>query len=472
MCCCIPRRPSFVSGSLAVDWCSLAQCLRGGRVCHSPAAVESVAWVAERKDVLSGVFFMLTLWAYARYVRSKRPSSGRYTTALVFFALGLMCKPTLVTLPFVLLLLDYWPLRRVSSEEGTRVSQWSYLFLEKVPLLVFSVASCVATVLAQGRTVVSLSQLSLAQRISQSAVAYVVYLAQTVYPVRLAAIYPYPDHQNTALVIFAPLFLLVVSLLVFLCRKSYPFLLVGWLWFLGMLVPMIGIVQVGPQPHADRYTYLPQIGLFVMITWGIMSVTVARPFLRKVAIVMGAVAVVASIAISFKETASWKNSEALWREAIANTTKNQIAENNLGSVLMQHQEFDEALIHFQNAVQIYPNYPEANNNVGFSLARQGKSSEAITYYETALRFRPDFSKAHHNLGVSLAKTGKIDEAIEHFREALRMEPTNTEMHYNLASALLQIGKRDEAIAHLHEILRLNPGDNEVQEYLRQLGDQR
>ena len=268
-----------------------------------PLRVQSVAWISERKDVLSGVFFMLALWAYARFVRSDRGFASRYLMVLVFFGLGLMCKPTLVTLPFVLLLLDYWPLQRVTSEEGTRVSQWSYLFLEKVPLLVFSVASCVATVLAQGHTVVSLSQLSLVQRIIQTAVAYVVYLVQTVYPVRLAAIYPYPDHQSAALVIFAPLFLLVVSLLVFLCRKNYPFLLVGWLWFLGMLVPMIGIVQVGPQPHADRYTYLPQIGLFVMITWGIMSVTVARPFLRKVAIVIGAVAVVASIAISFKETA-------------------------------------------------------------------------------------------------------------------------------------------------------------------------
>jgi tetratricopeptide (TPR) repeat protein len=435
-----------------------------------PLHVGSVAWISERKDVLSGVFFMLILLAYARFAQSGRASGSRYFVVLVLFVLGLMCKPTLVTLPFVLLLLDYWPLQRMASAGGTSLKQWSHLILEKVPLLAFSAASCSITILAQGRALIPVSDLTFVQRAGNAAVAYVVYLVQTVYPVRLAVIYPYPEgHVNLAQAIMAFLFLSLLSALFFLWRKQCPFLLVGWLWFLGMLVPMIGLVQVGSQPHADRYTYLPQIGLFLIVIWSVTAIA-EKWHVPRVATAVAALGVVmAFMAVSYLQASCWQNSETLWREALANTANNQVAENNLGDVLVHQQRFDEALVHFQNALRIYPNYAEASNNLGYVLASKGKWPEAIVCYQAALRLLPSFPRAHHNLGVSLAETGRMDEAINHFREALRLDPGLVDAHYNLASVLLQLGRREEAIFHLNEALRLKPGDTEVREQLRALG---
>ncbi len=426
-----------------------------------PLHVQSVAWVAERKDVLSGVFFALTIWAYARFVRSEQGSAIKYLAVIIFFVLGLMCKPTLVTIPFVLLLLDYWPLQRLSTEEGTRFSQWTYLFLEKVPLFVFAIASGVVTIMAQGRTLVSLGTLTFLQRLGNAAVSYLIYLGQTFWPTRLSPIYPYPDHLNVGLIIFGAFLLVGLSVAFFLCRKRYPFLLIGWLWFLGMLVPMIGIIQVGPQPHADRYLYLPQIGIFLLCVWSLVTLQEKWPWLRHVTPAIAGVVVGGLALVSYKETSSWKNSEILWRHALANTTKNQIAENDLGNALVRQNRLDEALPHFRNALQIYPRYPEANNNLGYVLASQGNWSDAIEYYQRALELRPDFPTAQHNLAVALAKLGRIDEAIDHFREALRLDPTNAEAHYNLGNAFLEHGQVNEAAAQFQEAMRLKPNDLEL-----------
>ena len=435
-----------------------------------PLRVESVAWISERKDVLSGVFFMLVLWAYACYARGERRSWGQYGLVLVLSALGLMCKPTLVTLPFVLLLLDYWPLQRSTAGSRTRLTPWRHLILEKVPLLVLSAASGVITILAQGQALVPVSALTFAQRVGNAAVAYVVYLVQTIYPARLAVIYPYPEgYVNIAQAIAASFSLAVVCVIVFLWRKQYPFLFVGWLWFLGMLVPMIGLVQVGSQPHADRYTYLPQIGLFLLAIWGAAALVAKWHLSGAIKAVTALAVVTLFMAVGYVQTSSWRNSETLWRRTLAHTGRNQIAENNLGDVLVKEQRLDEALIHFRNALQIYPNYAEASNNLGYVLASQGRWSEAIAYYQAALRLRPDFLGAHRNLGVSLAETGRLDEAIGHFREVLRIDPGDADTHYNLATALLQLGRRDEAIAQLQEALRLKPNDTEVRERLRALG---
>lgn len=433
-----------------------------------PLRVESVAWIAERKDVLSGMFFMLILLAYARFVRSERPSPAGYTLMVALFALGLMCKPTLVTLPFVLLLLDYWPLRRFNLL-GPR-QRWSYLVLEKVPFFLLSAASSAVTLIAQRNLMVPVQRLNWAQRLGNAGVVYVIYLYQTIFPKGLAVIYPYPrDGVNVIGACLAFLFLAVVSALFFFWRKRYPYLLVGWLWFLGMLVPMLGLIQVGSQRHADRYTYLPQIGLFLLIIWGVARLVAKWHVPRSVAALGAAVVLGAFGAISYAQTSFWKNSEVLWSNTLANTVDNGIAENNLGTALAQQQRFDEALGHFENALRIYPEHTEANCNLAFLLARQGKDSEAIPYYETALQNRSEFPGAHYNLGVSLAKIGRGEEAIEQFETTLRLKPEAVEARYNLAIQLLQLGRRDEAVAQLREALRIKPGDPQVREQLRALG---
>jgi tetratricopeptide (TPR) repeat protein len=438
-----------------------------------PLRVASVAWISERKDVLSGVFFALTLWAYARYAREgfrsyarrARPSSGGYITVIVLFALGLLCKPTLVTLPFLLLLLDYWPLRRFNTAQSFR-----RLVLEKIPLFILSAASCVATMLAQKKALITVGQLTFAERVGNALISYVIYLGQMIWPARLSAVYPYPEGDlNLAQVILAFLLLLIISVVFFLVRRKYPFLIIGWLWFLGMLVPMIGIIQVGPQAHADRYTYLPQIGLYILLTWGAMELFARWRVRREAAIGIALSVIIAFAAVSCLQTSHWRNSETLWRQALINTFGNYIAENGLGSALLRKGQIDEAASHFRKAVQIYPDYPEANNNLGFVLASQGNWADSIGFYQAALRTRPNYAKARNNLGISLAENGKTDEAIEQFREALRTDDNYAEAHTNLGHLLLQLGRRDEAVAHLREALRLKPDYADVKEQLRQLG---
>jgi tetratricopeptide (TPR) repeat protein len=430
-----------------------------------PLRVASVAWISERKDLLSGVFFALTLLTYASYVRSKRRSFGRYALVAVLFALGLMCKPTLVTLPFVLLLLDYWPLRRFETGQSFR-----QLVVEKIPLFVLSAGSCVATIVAQRPALITIGQLTFAERVANAALSYVTYLGQMVWPANLSVVYPYPrGNLEIAQGIFALLLLLMVSVAFLVWRRKFPFLLVGWLWFLGMLVPMIGIVQVGPQAHADRYTYLPQIGLYILATWGALELFARWRVRREAAIGVALLVIIILVTVSSLQTANWRNSETLWRQALTNTSGNYIAENGLGSALLRKGQIDDAAVHFRKALQIYPGYPEANNNLGFVLASQGNWADSIAFYQTALRTRPNYAKAHNNLGISLAETGKTDEAIEQFREALRIDKNYAEAHTNLGNLLLQLGRRDEAVAHLSEALRLKPDYADVREQLRQLG---
>jgi protein O-mannosyl-transferase len=440
-----------------------------------PLHVQSVAWIAERKDLLSGVFFALTLWAYACYARGDRPSPGRYIIALIFFALGLMCKPTLVTVPFVLLLLDYWPLGRfaVLSGKPNHIAKWRSLFVEKIPFFLLSAASCLATILAQREALIGIRQLTFAERVGNAAIAYLVYLGKTIYPAHLAVVYPYPEeHLPLVPIILAFLFLLIISAIFFAYRKRFPFLLVGWLWFLGMLVPMIGIIQVGPQPWADRYTYLPQIGLCILAIWGTMEFVSRWRHSHEILTVTAVIVVTGLLALSYVQTSYWRNSETLWNHALANTTNNHIAQNNLGNDLLRQKRLDEATGHFREALKIYADYPEANNNLGYVLATKGNWTEAIAFYQAALRSRPNYAKAHNNLAIALAEVGKTDEALQHFRQALQINENYAEAHYNLALLLLQLGRRDEAVTHLSESLRIKPDDAEVAEQLRQLGVQR
>jgi tetratricopeptide (TPR) repeat protein len=429
-----------------------------------PLRVESVAWVAERKDVLSGLFFILTLWAYVRYVR--RPFSlGRYLLMVFLFALGLLSKPMVVTLPFVLLLLDYWPLNRfapltlapVVTRNGDSLKNHSVLWrliLEKIPLLALIGAACVATIVAQKDIIVPVP---LALRIGNAAVSYIVYLRQMLWPAALAVLYPYPQNGLPVWKItLAVVLLAAISSGVYLRRKKEPYLLIGWLWYLGMLIPAIGLVQSGLRAYADRYTYLPQIGLYLLLTWAAADLCTGW---RHHRVVLGGGSTIVLTALIFcarTQTAYWQNSESLWTHTIACTPDNYVAHNDLGYALLQKGRVDEAITYFQKALQINPDYAEAHNNLGNILLKMGKVDEAITHYQKALQIKPDNAVIRNNLGNALLVMGKVDEAITHYQKTLQINPDYAEAHNSLGSALLQKGKMDEAMVHFQTALEINP----------------
>jgi tetratricopeptide (TPR) repeat protein len=414
-----------------------------------PLRVESVAWVAERKDVLSGLFFMLTIGAYVRYAR--RPYSvARFGLVMLLFAMGLMCKPMLVTLPLVLLLLDYWPLHREESAGG--------LVMEKLPLLVLSAASCLATFLAQTGAIQSARSYSLSLRFGNALVTCLVYLGQMVWPAGLAAFYPYPLNGLPAWeVALAGILLAGLSVAAWAERRRQPWLLMGWLWYLAMLLPVIGLIQVGMQAHADRYTYLPQIGICVAVTWLAAEWRVNHVVLGS--LMAGILAVL--MVCAWKQTAYWENSETLWKHTLACTTGNSVAHLNLGIHLRKKGRLDEAITHYQKALQIAPRYAEAENNLGNALCEKGRVDEAIAHYNKALQIKPAFAEAQFNLGKALRLNGKVEEAITRFQKALQLQPDFVPARFNLGNALLQQGKADQAVTHFQRILAINPNDASI-----------
>jgi len=435
-----------------------------------PLRVESVAWVSERKDVLSGVFFMLTLWAYARYARGNaRPFW--YVTVIALFAFDLMCKPTVVTLPFVLLLLDYWPLGRIqpslSLGGGMTRNKWTWLVAEKLPLFVLSAASCVATLLAQKQALDASLKPSLMERVGNALISYVTYIGQMIWPAHLAVLYPYPEGTlKVGQAILALLLLLSISAAVFLWRRKFPFLLTGWFWYLGMLIPMIGIVQVGSQVQADRYTYLPQIGLYILCAWGAMELFHQW---RRSRVILAAVAVpmiTALIIRSYFQTSYWWDSETLWRHATAVTSNNYIAANNLAEVLFQSGRFEEAIAECREALKIKPDLAAAHNNLGAALIRsrqegstalpQNSIDEAIGHYRAALQIKPDFTQARSNLGNALLQKGEADEAIAQFQKALEVDPQYAEAEFSLGKAFWQKREVNDAIAHYQKAVEIRP----------------
>jgi tetratricopeptide (TPR) repeat protein len=454
-----------------------------------PLRVESVAWVAERKDVLSGVFFMLTLWAYARYVASGKwqvtgtgstPSPANrhpslfYWLVLGFFALGLMSKPMLVTLPFVLLLLDYWPLGRVTrlhfasarpaggewrgtGPDSRFPPQISRLFLEKLPLFGLAVASCAITIFAQQDAIQSFEQISLPLRVGNASISYVAYLGQMFWPSGLAVLYPFTAAGIEIPEVMLSLVLLAgISTGAYVLRRQRPCYLIGWLWYLIMLTPVVGIVQAGAQARADRYTYLPQIGLYLMLTWAAAELS-AGWRQRRVVLGGGAtVILVALILCARGQTSHWRNGESLWTHTLDCTSGNYVAHNNLGNVLLKMNKVDDAMVHFQKALEIKPDFAEAHLNLGIALLQQGHVDEAIVHCRTALRIRPDFAEAHLNLGIALLQQGHVDEAIAQYQKALQIVPDSAIAHNNLGNALFQKGKVDEAIVHFQKALESQP----------------
>jgi tetratricopeptide (TPR) repeat protein len=456
-----------------------------------PLRVESVAWVTERKDVLSGLFFMLTLWAYVRYgqeqadARRREPESGNtgfflrsssYWLALLFFALGLLSKAMLVTMPFVLLLLDYWPLGRMTSlrqdsarPEGNR-SQTTRLELavpqipvlksllwEKVPFLLLTVAVCVATVLAQSNAIGSVEDFDLPSRIGNALVSYADYLGQMFYPVGLAVFYPHPRDRLPAWnVVLSVLVLLMISAGVMAGQRKRPYLLVGWLWYLGMLVPVIGFVQAGSQARADRFTYLPQIGLYIMAAWGAMELCGAMRYRRAVLGSAAGVILAGLLGGAYVQTGYWKDSVSLWMHSLACTSESSLARNNLGNALANQGKLTEAIQQYERALQLKPDYAEAHNNLGDALAAQGKLTEAIQQYERALQIKPDNACALINLGSALAGQGKLTEAIQQYERALQIKPDYAEALNNLGNVLSLQEKLTEAIQYYERALQIKP----------------
>jgi protein O-mannosyl-transferase len=432
-----------------------------------PLHVESVAWIAERKDVLSAVFFMLTLAAYARYARA--PSAPRYLLVALFFAFGLMSKPMLVTLPFVLLLLDYWPLGRLGGQKSEVGSRLRKLITEKIPLFALSALSCIATLFAQGPS--AIDQLPFLWRLNNTFVSYVTYIWQMLWPARLAVFYPHPNVSLPLVEVTVGIaFLVGVSLLVIYLRRTKPYLVTGWFWYLGMLIPVIGLVQVGEQAHADRYTYLPQVGLYIMIAWTVGDL-LSQSTLRVRGALIGVAAALAIVSLgvrAFGQASYWKSSETLWNHTLTVTGENDVAHNNLGFLFLRRGELEKAISEFQAALNIRSKNSETHyslgaaliqNNLGNALARKHVWDEAIDHLQEAVRLRPDYADAYFNLGSVLFQQGRIDQAITQWQKALAIRPTDAEAHRSLASALRKEGKLKEAIAEYEQALNVVPEDS-------------
>lgn len=486
-----------------------------------PLHVESVAWLSERKDVLSTFFLFLTLGAYARAVGSPQPGAAAKGTldsgpgtwnlglrswdliaALVFFALGLMSKPMLVTVPFLLLLLDYWPLNRFRfAGSGQRTVDWRQLLrmvLEKAPFFALAAASSVVTFLVQRKGGAVSTALSLGQRVDNAVISYVRYLWKALWPEHLAVLYPhpgswpYPGDWPLWEVIGCGLVLAGLFALALWLGRSRPYIAVGWLWFFGGLVPVIGLVQVGIQAMADRYTYVPLVGIFAAVVWGAWDVASRLNWRREALGVVSVLVLSACGLLTMRQAAFWHDTESLFLHAVEVEPRNYLAYNNLGYFYANHGRPAEALENYRKSIEINPNYEDALNNMGHALAQQQRHAEAIPYYERALRIRPlhvevnnnygnalselgrideaivryrialeqkpDHADAHNNLGIALAMKGQLDEAVPHFRDAIRFKPGYASAHSNLGNALAVQQKWDEAIREYQECLRLNPDD--------------
>jgi len=451
-----------------------------------PLRVESVAWVAERKDVLSGLFFMLTIEAYVHYVR--RPfSPGRYLAVVFLFALGLLSKPMVVTLPFVLLLLDYWPLNRFAvpapaqaaagNGDGlkNRSVPWR-LILEKIPLLALSGAACMVTMVVQKDNIVPAP---LALRIGNATVSYVVYLRQMFWPADLAVLYPYPQSSLPWWEITLAVTLLVaVSAGAFIRRHRQPYLLVGWLWYLGMLVPAIGLIQAGLQAHADRYTYLPQIGLYVALTWAAGNLVAGKlhhragqigsaasagqpPFPRAVVTAAAALVLAGCLVVTKNQLRYWRDSESLFAHALAVTKDNYLAHLNLGTAFQSEGRLTEALAEYRETARLSPGYFRVHSNLGSLLDDLGRPEEALAEYRLAMQLEPKIPALHDGLGIVFVEFGRFDEAMSEFSEAARLDPAYPWPYFQMGKALLEQGRDAEAIGKFYEALRIDPDNSQI-----------
>lgn len=471
-----------------------------------PLHVESVAWVAERKDVLSTLFALLTLLAYERYCRGKavaeagaagapapapvtgsgdsqataaeaaaRPPFVYYALALGGFALGLMSKAMLVSLPLLFLLLDYWPLQRFQprSVREALVKGWA-LLREKFPFFGLAAASCLLTVVAQhqGGALQSLTRLSFNARAGNAVVSYARYLEKTVWPVNLSLLYPHPGQWPVAYIALATLLLAALSVAALLMRRRYPYALVGWYWFFIALVPVIGLVQVGAQSMADRYMYIPSIGLFVAAAWGGAGLLAHYRVSGAAAAVLPGLVLVACAVRTTVQVPHWRDTESLYRQAIAASGRNPAAERflayhyyNLGNAAKAAGRLEEAIARYRGSLEIDPQNSLVHNNLGMALQNSGRLAEAIPEYVRAVELSPTNANARNNLGVALASSGNAPEATRQLAESVRLDPSNAEAHNNLGALLFRQGKFTEAVAEYSQAARLAPGNPAVYDNL-------
>ncbi|HEX3685001.1 MAG TPA: tetratricopeptide repeat protein [Bryobacteraceae bacterium] len=427
-----------------------------------PLHVESVTWIAERKDVLSAFFWCLALLAYVRY--TERPAIGRYLLVLFLFCCGLMAKPMTVTLPFALWLLDIWPLQRLPSAKSRLA------IVEKLPFLVLSIAVGIITfIVQQGSRAVKPFPLQL--RIGNALLSYVTYIDKTFWPSNLAVFYPYRQDIPAWKPALAGLMLLCVSVLVVRTFRSRPYLAVGWFWYLGTLLPVIGLIQVGAQARADRYTYIPMIGLSIMLAWGAVDAVSRWPRAKGAFIALAAAACASCAVVAFIQVGYWRNSETLFAHALQVTRNNYVAHHNYGlAIAGQPGRLPEAMVHYRDALEIQPRSVEARTDLGSALAKSGHFEEAIAEYKTALQLAPDCTICRSNLdlaqrqladelftqGVALAKSGHTLDAIGQFEAALRLEPADAETHNNLGVALATLGRTAQAIQEFRTAVQLKP----------------
>ncbi|MGO9262983.1 MAG: tetratricopeptide repeat protein, partial [Bryobacteraceae bacterium] len=419
-----------------------------------PLHVEPVAWVAERREVLSGLFWFLSMWVYLRYI--ERPRATAYTLLVLAFGCGLMSKPMIVTLPFALLLLDFWPLQRWGTVPLRR------LILEKVPLVVLSAAASVITLLVQqgaGATS-SLAEVPFKFRIENAVVSYLAYIFQFFWPARLAVLYPYATGLPAWQVIGAGAVLAAITALAIAGRKRRPYLPVGWFWFAGTLVPVIGLVQVGVQSRADRYMYIPLVGLSVIVVWGLGEIAGHLPRrraeFRSLAAALAAIACCAYGVVAWSTAAHWRNTVTLFRHAVEVTHDNWAALTTLSQVLLTEDRVDEAMPYIAEALRLRPNLPEAHINFGAALSKRGDFDAAAAQYRIALKGDPNNADAQEGLGVVLAEKGQFAEALANLNAAAKSSPDDADIHYNLGRLYGLAGRPDLAVAEFAETARLQP----------------
>jgi protein O-mannosyl-transferase len=436
-----------------------------------PINIESVAWAAERKNVLSTLFWLLTMWAYIHY--AEKPTVKRYGFVFLFFAMGLMSKPMLVTLPFVLLLLDYWPLRRlkfeqerggseISEKDTAKISEFFRLVLEKIPLFLLTAAFSIVTFIAQkshgnmGRTLYS-ENLTLTIRLTNAIVSYLEYLGKMIWPSGLSVFYPHPG--NTLVVwkgILCGVVLVSITIISIRLIKKAPYFAVGWFWYLGTLVPVIGLVPVGSYAMADRYTYVPLIGIFIVVAWGLPELVAKWSSGGKVLAILAAIWIPALMLMTWMQVGHWKNTITIFKHAIRVTDNNAVAHNNLGVALFSERKLEESISHFKTAIKIKPYYADPHYNLGNAFLSTGRTKEAIFHYKTATSLKPGDVDAHFNLGNAFVRTGRTKEAIFHYKTAIMLNPYDVDAHYNLGFALAQKGNLREAVSHYRETVRLRP----------------
>ena len=442
-------RSAFVAGAFAVH----------------PAHVESVAWIAERKDVLSTFFWLATTFMYVAWAR--RPATWRYAAMIGLFVLGLMAKPMLVTLPFTLLLLDIWPLDRTSVPPRQRI-------VEKLPLFALALASSYITAVVQqkGGAIGSLALVPMSTRLANAVVAYGHYLRVLVSPSELAVFYPYVKVLLAVTVLNSLVVLLAISVIAWRIRRTQPAVLVGWLWFLGTLVPVIGFVQIGTQAYADRYTYVPYIGLFIAIAWSVVAFTGRRRWPPVLIGATGLAVLLAFAVMAHAQTATWRNAETMWLQAVRVTTNNARAHDQLGVIYAQRGEIARASTEFQLALQASPDPSDERfiePNLGRSLAAQGKVAEAVPHLLRAIQYQPDQAEFRHQLALAYVGLDRRDEALAAWREAVRINPNYEEAYFGMAIVLAGAHRNAEAIQALQEVLRINPSRTDARDAIRSLG---